>query len=131
MNIYPKHYLVGALGVVLSGFIFYVNRDFLGAEFDRSVNISILTFFLWLFCWLLYFEFRDIWNYRWLWKKVDLNGIEVKSFFIPLDSEINFSQNIQSMQNPQGNQNQTSNLYAELLFSPSLEKKTRYPIHLE
>ena len=84
-NIAPKHYVVSLLGFILAIYIFFVNYS-LGNPISRCIFISIWTFLLWLGCWLLYFEIRDIWNNRWVPNQIETFGIKIKPLYIPIPS---------------------------------------------
>ena len=83
MIIRPKHYLLFILGSILSSYIFYVNRSW-GNPIGRCIYLSTFTFLFWWCCWSLYFELRDIWQFRWYGGLVNLMGISVNSVSIPL-----------------------------------------------
>ena len=79
----PKHYLLFVLGFSLSSYIFYVNRSW-GNPIGRCIYLSTFTFLFWWCCWALYFELRDIWQFRWYGGFVNLMGISVNPVSIPL-----------------------------------------------
>ncbi len=79
----PKHYLLFILGFILSSYIFYVNMSW-GNPIGRCIYLSTFTFLFWWCCWSLYFELRDIWQFRWYGGLVNLMGISVNSVSIPL-----------------------------------------------
>ena len=81
----PKHYLLLILGIFLSSYIFYVNYFiFVGNSIGRCLYLSLFTFLFWWCCWALYFELRDIWQFRWYGGYVNLMGISVAPVSIPL-----------------------------------------------
>ncbi|MHA1777219.1 MAG: alpha/beta hydrolase [Promethearchaeota archaeon] len=86
MIIRPKHYLLLILGFILSSGIFYVNYFlFHGNTFGSCLYLSVFTFLLWWFCWSLYFEIRDFWQFRWYGQEVDRTSIEITPLTIPLN----------------------------------------------
>ena len=83
MVIRPKHYIIGIIGLILAIFIFYVNSS-LGNPAKRCWYLSIFTFLLWWGCWLIVFEVRDYWSFRWYGDFVDTLDLEITPLEIPI-----------------------------------------------
>jgi hypothetical protein len=83
MIIRPKHYLLGIMGLLLAAFIYWVNRS-LGNDIGPCLYLSFFTFLLWWFCWSLYFELRDFWQFRWYGNHVDHKNVQITPISIPI-----------------------------------------------
>ena len=104
----PKHYLLFILGFFLSSYIFYVNYYiFPGNSIGRCIYLSTFTFLFWWCCWALYFELRDIWQFRWYGGLVNLAGVSVDPVSIPL-----------AQTNKDLEKNIHRHLYGEILHHP-------------
>lgn len=94
MIIRPKHYLLVILGLILAGGIFYVNFIiFHGNTLGNSLYLSFFTFLLWWFCWSLYFEIRDFWQFRWYGPQVDLKSLDISPLSIPITKSLESQDN--------------------------------------
>ncbi len=117
MRIVPKHYIIGILGLILSVFIFWVNDQW-NNPVSRSLYLSAFTFLFWMGCWLIYFEIRNVWSFRWDSDRIHSKGIQIKSIQIPImwEHKKNHLQNQQSNNDPEKSSKKIKELYGEWLI---------------